>query len=91
MIFMLILEIAWSIVFPIISIVFPALPAGFSSVLEYILNLAATGCQYAVWLFFTPQYVSAVFRFLLTCYVSLLALDLIWKVIALIKLRRDSN
>lgn len=91
MIFMLILEICWSIVFPIISIVFPALPAGFSNVLAYILNAAATGCQYAVWLFFTPQYVSSIFRFMITCYVSLLALDMVWKVISLIKLRRDSN
>lgn len=89
MILIAILDVVSAVILPILDAILPELPPAFLSAVEFLYNIMANAVGFAVNMLCTPSYLRVVISFVMSLYIALYGLDLIWKVINLVKLNRE--
>ena len=88
MIFIAILDLIFELISPLLNIFLPVIPSEVTNVIGQGLRYMADGAAYVVWFLWTPRIFRYFIGFIFSTTFFLYGLDLIWKVINLIKLRR---
>lgn len=88
MIFMAILDLIFELISPLVNIVLPLIPADVLRVIRDGISYMGDGCRYLVWSLWTPSLFRSFVIFVFSTTFLLYGVDLVWKVINLIKLRR---
>lgn len=86
-----ILELIYSIVTSITAVVYPAIPQPVNSVLLYIFQLIDNGLDIVFTMFIDASLVSAMLTWIIDTQVVLLGVDLLWRLIDIIRLRRHAS
>ena len=91
MILLIILDIIYAVVGWLSSLIVPALPQQIDSILIYIFQLIDNGIDILFTLFIDASTISPIINWVITVQLALLALDLIWRIVDTIKLRREPS
>lgn len=91
MIFATLLDLIASLLVPVTDLVLPAIPSIVVDTIYTAIRYIRTGAQYVIWFLWTPRFFTAVIGFLINFYIFLYGLDLAWKAINLLKLKRKDD
>lgn len=89
MILLAILDIIYAVLTGLTQLVLPALPQSIDSILIYVLNMIDNGLDIVFTIFLDSSIVAPLMSFVLSMTLALFSLDLIWRIINIIKLSRD--
>lgn len=90
MILLTLLNIMYSIMSFVAEAVFPALPQAVQSIITYVIQMIQNGFAILDAWFFDFSFVGPLCAFVLDLWLTLMAVDLMWKVIGYIKLSRKN-
>lgn len=91
MLFLELLNAIAAVLVPVTDLILPSIPADIVAIVYEALRMISNSVQYVVWFLWTPSFFGSVVSFLLSFYVFLYGLDLAWKAINLIKLKRNDG
>lgn len=85
MILMLLLDVFYTLAGLIFGIVFPDIPAVIINLVSYIMNFVFDGLDILFYMFISPELVTALLTFFVSLWAILLAIDLVWMIIKIIR------
>lgn len=91
MIFLAILRCISTVISPLLELVLPVIPSEVITVIADGIRYMSNGVQYVVWLLWSPGVFSSGITFVASITALFYGVDLVWKAISLIKLRRGGN
>ena len=91
MIFAALLDAIATVLVPVSDLILPVIPSDVVRIIYEGLRMISNGAQYVIWFLWTPSLFRSVVSFLISIYIFLYGLDLTWKAINLIKLKRNDG
>lgn len=91
MILLAILDILYAVVGFLSSLIVPVIPQQLDSILLYIFSLIDNGVDILFTLFIDAATISPILSWVISVQLALLAVDLIWRIVDTIKLRREPS
>ena len=85
MILMLLLDVFYTLAGFIFGIVFPDIPAVITNLVSYIMNFVFDGLDILFYMFISPELVTALLTFFVSLWAILLAIDLVWMIIKIVR------
>ena len=91
MILLTLLDIIYAVVVGLTSAVFPLIPQQIDSILLYVLSIIDNGLDIVFTLFVDQSLVTPVLSWIISTQLVMLSIDLVWRIIDIIKLRRKPS
>lgn len=85
MILMLLLDVFYSVFGFIFGIVFPDIPVVVTNLISYVVNFATDGLDILFYMFISPELVTGLLTFMVTLWATLLAIDIVWMIIKIVR------
>lgn len=90
MLVLALLDAVFAVVSGIANIVLPALPQQLDTIIVYIFQLIQDGLSILFTFFFDASILAPIVSWVLNVYLTFFTIDLVWRIIDIIKLRRSA-